>query len=108
MNTDQTIGKAELVFVDTTNNKNVVLCKGKPADIENDVQYYLFKCDCQEEYRCQPQFMKFVNNGIEVLCSKCAKKLGFNTIYHNNGSNEMKSRVQDTKSNLRKGVKDVK
>lgn len=83
------ISETELCFDSTTNNPNVVLCKGKPRNIDYDVQYYYFKCNCQEETQHQPQFMKFVKDGLEVMCSTCAEKLGFNDIFHNNGSKEM-------------------
>ncbi len=83
------LSEAKLCFVMTTNNSNVVLCKGKPKNVDDDVQYYYFECDCQQVPRFQPSFEKFVKDGLIVMCLTCAKKLGFNNIHHNNGSKEM-------------------
>jgi len=90
-NTDmkECLFEAELCFVMTTNNPNVVLCKGKPKNIDDDVQYYYFQCECQNVIHAQPSFEKFVKDGLIIMCSTCAKKSGFNDIHHNNGSKEM-------------------
>lgn len=81
---------SELIFVDTTNNHNVVLCKGEPESITDDVQYYYFNCNhCKSGLKSQPQFMEFVKEGIDVMCGECAKKIGFSKLHHFNGNEKM-------------------
>lgn len=78
-------GKAELIFVDTTNNKNVVLCKGEPESIYN-VQHYVFKCSvCNSGSHSQAQFY----NKHNFMCYSCAYQNGFIEIFHNNSSQVM-------------------
>lgn len=80
---------APLEFVEATNNHNVVLCKGTPESIEDDVQWYFFKCDrCDGDCIQQAQFFK--KDGL--LCAECASKIGFRGVYHHNASKKMLSR----------------
>ena len=79
---------SELVFVDTTNNHNVVLAKGKPESIEDDVQYYFFKCSkCDGGCTSQPQFW----NKKGLYCANCASKIGFDNLSHYSSNEKLLS-----------------
>jgi len=76
----------KLEFIDTTNNHNVVLCKGKPVSIEDDVQYYCFECSiCKSGHCSQPQFY----DEKHFMCAECAIKINFKDVYHNNSNKKL-------------------